>query len=130
MGFSIGWDNEEKTVVLQQYIDNVTKDDWYNMAQQSAEMLATAPHTVHIIIDERSADLTATSTDMRFLEKLVPPNEGVCVIVVPREKFLYKEMTKRLREKFIPDKQHDAYFVETIEDARQLLQEQFEVVYR
>ena len=129
MAYSINWDNEEKTVVLQQYTSNVSKDDWYQLAQQSAAMLATVSHTVHIIIDERNADLTATSTDMQYLEKLVPPNEGVCIIVVPQEKFLYKAMTKRLREQFFPNKQHEAHFVETIEDARKLLQEQFEVVY-
>jgi hypothetical protein len=100
MAYSINWDNEEKTVVLQQYTSNVSKDDWYQLAQQSAAMLATVSHTVHIIIDERNADLTATSTDMQYLEKLVPPNEGVCIIVVPQEKFLYKAMTKRLREQF------------------------------
>ena len=129
MAYSITWDNDEKTVVLQQYMPNATKDDWYQLAKESAQMLGTVTHTVHLIIDERNVDLSANSADMGYLEKRVPPNEGVCVMVVPRELFLYKDMQHRQREKLFPKSKHTSYFVETIEDARKLLQEEFGVVY-
>ncbi len=35
MGYLIQWDNQEKTVVLQQYIDNPVKTDLYALAEQS-----------------------------------------------------------------------------------------------
>jgi hypothetical protein len=129
MAYSITWDNDDKTVVLQHYMPNATKDDWYQLAKESAQMLSTVEHTVHLIIDERNVDLSANSADMRYLETRVPPNEGVCVIVVSRNLFLYKEMQKRLREQFIPKSHHEVYFVETVEDARTLLQKEFGVVY-
>lgn len=129
MLYSIQWDNEERTVVLQQYLPGATKDDWYEMARQSAQMLRTVPHKVHLIIDERNVDLVATSTDMHYLEKNVPPNEGVCVMVVPRSEFIYRTVKKRIRDRMFPNSHHEAYFVETVEDARKLLRDRFGVVY-
>ena len=129
MGYTINWDNDEKTVVLQQYTQGATKDDWYQMAQESAKMLGTVSHTVHIIIDERNVFLLANAKDMSYLEKLVPPNEGICIMVVSRYQFLYKTEAKKLREQFFPNSHHEAYFVETIDEARQLLQEKFGVIY-
>jgi hypothetical protein len=129
MGYIIQWDNAEKTVVLQQYTDDATKDDWYQMAQESARMLNSVPHTVHLIIDERNVNLVATAADMHFLEDLVPANEGTAVIVTSRMKFRYKQLSKKIREQILPGTSHEAHFVESIEDARKLLQEQYGVVY-
>jgi len=98
MGYSIQWDNAEKTVVLQQYTGEATKDDWYQMAQESARMLNSVSHTVHLIIDERNVNLVATAADMHFLEDLVPANEGAAVIVTSRLKFRYKQLAKKIRE--------------------------------
>lgn len=129
MGYSIQWDNEDKTVVLQQYSDDASKDDWYQLAQESARMLSSVPHTVHIIIDERNVNLVATAADMQFLENLVPPNEGTCVVVTSRFKFRYKKLSKRVREQILKDTSHQAHFVESVDDARKVLQEQYGVVY-
>ena len=57
MGYKIGWDNPEKTVVLQQYVDPASKDDLYRLAKESANLLKSVSHTVHLIIDlARKAD--------------------------------------------------------------------------
>ena len=129
MGYSIQWDNDDKTVVLQQYTDDATKDDWYQLAQESARMLNSVSHTVHLIIDERNVNLVATAADMQYLEKQVPANEGTAVIVTSRFKFRYKKLSKRIREQILPDTSHEAHYVESIEDACKLLQEQHGVVY-
>lgn len=131
MSYLIQWDNEEKTVVLQQYMKGATKDDWYQLAKESAQMLSTVSHTVHLIIDERNVNLVANAADMRYLEKNVPPNEGVCVLVVPRHQFFYKNIMKKLRERLFPMTypQHEALYVDSIEEARKLLQERFAVTY-
>ena len=79
MSHLIQWDNEEKTVVFQQYTDNPVKDDLYYLAEKSATMLNSVPHTVHLIIDERPIKLTLTSTDIKFLEKCPgQPRSGGC----------------------------------------------------
>ena len=52
MGYLIQWDNEEKTVVFQQYTGNPVKDDLYHLAEESALMLNSVPHIVHLIIDD------------------------------------------------------------------------------
>ena len=64
MGYLIHWDNEEKTVVFQQYTGNPVKDDLYHLAEESALMLNSVPHIVHLIIDERTIKLTLSSTDI------------------------------------------------------------------
>jgi len=128
MHYTIHWDNDAKTVVLQQYHQGATKDDWYQMARESAQMLGTVPHTVYLIIDEHHIEFDANSADMRYLEKQAPANEGACVIVVPRHQQLYKTIKKKIREKTVHN-EREAYFVETIDEARQLLKELFGVVY-
>ena len=69
MGHEIHWDNEAKTVVYQQYTGTPVKDDLYYLAEESAAMLNSVDHTVHLIIDERMIKLTLTSADIKFLEK-------------------------------------------------------------
>lgn len=129
MGHIIQWDNPEKTVILQQYTDTPHKDDLYQLARESADMLKSVDHTVHLIIDERSIDLTLTSTDMKYLEKLVPANQGAVVVVVKDSVFLYKNILLKLGRIIAPHAFGKTYFSREIEDARQLLQEKFKVVY-
>lgn len=128
MHYSIQWDNEDKTVVLQQYHQGATKDDWYQMARESAEMLGTVTHKVYLIIDEHHIEFDASSTDMRYLEKQAPTNEGACVMVVPQHQQFYKTVKKKIREQMVHN-EREAYFVETVDEARKLLQERFGVVY-
>lgn len=76
MGHFIQWDNAAQTVVFQCYTETPVKDDLYYLAEKSAVMLKSVPHTVHLIIDERTIKLTLTSADIKYLEKNVPPNQG------------------------------------------------------
>ena len=128
MAYKIEWDNEDKTVVLQQYIAPAEIEDLYHLSSESGKMLSSVDHTVYLIIDERQANLRPNAANMRYLERNIPPNEGAAVIVTSRFKFMYKRVLRTLREKLF-NTQHESHFVETLEDARKLLQELHGVSY-
>ena len=129
MGYQIEWDNEEKTVVFQQYTGNPIKDDLYHLAEQSALMLNSVPHTVHLIIDERTIKLTLSSADIKYLEKHVPTNQGIVVLIISKNGAVYKKLVQEIGKTLAPKAFKQTVFVTTIEEARQLLQEQFGVNY-
>lgn len=129
MGHTIHWDNTEKTVVFQQYTDHPVKDDLYQLAEKSAAMLLTVPHTVHLIIDERTVKLTFTAADMQYLEKNVPPNQGAVVMLVDKTNLSYKKFVQEFGRKVVHKVFDQPYFATTPEEARQLLQDLFEVHY-
>jgi hypothetical protein len=129
MGHIIQWDNEEKTVVLQQYTGGAIKDDLYHLAEESAAMLNSVPHTVHLIIDERNVRHNLNSADINYLEKIVPANQGVAMVIVEKSALTYKKMVQDMNKKLAPRAFDAAFFVSTLEEARALLQEQFDVHY-
>jgi len=129
MGYLIQWDNAEKTVVLQQYTDNPVKDDLYHLAEQSALMLKSVSHTVHLIIDEGTSKLTLSSADINFLERNVPTNQGTVVMVVSKSGQSYKKLMQNVGKTMAPKAFRQNFFVTTVEEARHLLQEQFKVSY-
>ena len=129
MSHNISWDNEDQTVVLQQYTDDASKDDLYYLAEKSARMLATVEHRVHLIIDERKVNLLLNSADVHYLEKQTPTNQGAVVVVAQRLKQKYKTAAQEMNRKFAPNAFGEPYFAETLEEARLFLQENFEVRY-
>jgi hypothetical protein len=129
MAHRISWDNAEQTVVLQEYLENASKDDLYLMAKESATMLATVEYQVHLIIDERNIQLTLNSADMRYLEKNVPPNQGYVIVIPPKGGLVFKKMTKNIGDKFAPKSFGETIFMETLEEAREFLKQQAGVVY-
>ena len=129
MGHLIGWDNEEKTVVFQQYTGIPFKDDLYQLAGESALLLKSVSHTVHIIIDEHNVKMNLNAADMKYLESLVPPNQGGVVIVVNKNNLSYKKFINDVGAKLAPKTFEQPFFATTVEEARQLLQTQFEVHY-
>jgi hypothetical protein len=129
MGHHIDWDNKDKTVVIQSYTTDSSKDDLYYLARKSADMLQTVDHTVHLIIDERNINLVLSSTDMKYLEKLTPKNQGAVVMVVQPTKLLYKTAVQGLGKIIGPNAFAQPYFVESVEAAREFLQNSFDVNY-
>jgi len=129
MGHMISWDNADKTVVFQQYTEAGSKDDLYSLAQESAQMLSTVEHTVHLIIDERNFRYFLNPTDMSYLEELVPKNQGAVVMIVLASKLGYKTSIQRIGHGIAPNAFAEPYFADSVEEARQFLQESFGVRY-
>jgi hypothetical protein len=129
MGHIICWDNADKTVVFQAYTEDASKDDLYHLARKSADLLNTVAHTVHLIIDERNIALVLSSTDMKYLEKMTPKNQGAVVMVVQGSKLAYKTAVQGLGKIIGPNAFAQPYFVDSVEAARQFLQDSFDVRY-
>ena len=129
MGHFIDWDNEDKTVVLQQYVGEATKDDLYQLATKSSKMLSAVEQTVHLIIDERRMNFVFNSADMAYMEKTTPKNQGACVMVVLEANLHYKTVVQKIGRRIGPNAFREPYFVTSIEDARAFLQDAFGVHY-
>ena len=129
MAHRVVWDNEDKTVALQEYLPGATKDDLYLLAKESAALLSTVSHKVHLIIDERNIQLTVNSADMRYLEKNVPPNQGDVVVVPAAGSLLFKKMMQNIASGIAPKAFSEPNFAKTVEEARELLQQQQGVNY-
>ncbi len=125
----IQWDNAEETVVLQQYLPGAVKDDLYQMVQESAAMIHSVAHTVHIILDESAIKLTLNSADLNFLEKHVPANQGAVVLIVSKSSQTYKRVVEDMGLKLAPRAFDNQLQATSIEEARQLLQDEFGVRY-
>ncbi len=110
MGYTIQWDNAEKTVVLQQYTSNAIKDDLYHLAEESSLMLKSVTHTVHIIVDERTIKLTLSSTDIKYLEKFVPPNQGAVIVVIGKNGAAYKKLIQNIGKALAPKAFKQTFF--------------------
>ena len=129
MGYSIQWDNEEKTILLQQFTDKPDKEDLYALARESANMLASVPHTVHIIIDEHGNRLHLNAVDIKLLENLVPANQGVVVMIVKESDLAYKKFLENAGKKLGPKAFKETSYASTLEEARHFLQDQFALHY-
>ncbi|GEM_PF-1078757 len=127
MGYHIGWDNEDKTVLLQQYTDPATKDDMYQLVRLSAEMLNLYSHMIHLIIDERNVDFIFTSADQAHIEKMLTKNQGAVMVVVQSHNLTYKTVSQQLYKR--PSTRNHPNFVQSMEEARAFLQENFGVSY-
>ena len=129
MGHNIRWDNEDKTVVFQEYTDGATKDDFYQLAQKSSAMLKSVRHTVYLIIDERKINLILEPSDLTYLQEHLPENEGTVVVVISRLRIKYKIAIQKLSKQLMRKTYDNTYFVESLEEARQLLQKVHHVRY-
>ena len=129
MGHRISWDNEDQTVVLQEYTDPATKDDLYHLAQKSAQMLHTVQHTVHLIVDERNIHFPFTPGDLVYLAEQEPENEGAAMVIVPPSKVAFKIAYQKLSERISRKSFVNTYYVGSLEEARQVLQDRFHVRY-
>ena len=129
MGHQIGWDNENKTVVLQAYADDASKEDLYHLVRKSAELLGTVKHTVHLIVDERKFNPILTQTDIAYIEKQMPENQGVVVVIVSSSHRKYKMAVLDLGQRMHLKTFSESYFADSLEHARQFLQEAFGVRY-
>jgi hypothetical protein len=129
VAYKIAWDNKDKTVILQQYLPGATKDDLYHLAQESADMLKSVEHVVHLIIDERNIRLSLSSSDLKFLERLVPTNQGVAVVIVPPQDLAYKLKFQEIGQLTAPKALSRPHFVLSMKEARTLLREHYSVRY-
>lgn len=79
----VGWDNEQKTIIRQQFFGDWTFEDYVTSSTELQRLTASMPHTVNVIVDYTESKtyprkiLAAAQT----LSRNFPVNEGVVMIV-------------------------------------------------
>jgi hypothetical protein len=86
-------------------------------------------HTVNLIIDESNINWTLNSADLKYLEQHVPANQGTAVIIVPKGNLPYKQVMQNVGRAVAPKAFDKPFFAESIEEAREFLQDNLDVKY-
>jgi hypothetical protein len=129
MGHTIRWDNDDKTVLIHEYVAPASKADLYELAEESAAILNKLNYEVHLIIDQRKFALMYDAADYTFLNKMRPINEGTVMLVVSPFKVKFAASFQELGRKIGQKTFVHAYSVDSIEEARRFLQEKHRVRY-
>ncbi len=123
MPITVQWANDEKTVLLESFADAWDLDDYTQMIDQAAELLASVPHIVDIVVDASRSRVPTTSLipAIRYGIQKLPPNQGVTVWVKLHTFFKTLIYTA---QKFSPRLAHSMFFVETLDDAFRVIADQ------
>ena len=122
MPFQVTWDDKEKTIVVQTYSGKVLVEDYYDAIDKSAELLSSVQHPVDLIMDtsEAKTDMKGFLTAASYANKKVPENQRL-VIVVAADRFM--QTMARIAGTIAPKAAENVYFVDTLEDARNVITE-------
>lgn len=132
MAIKVHWDNEAKTIIRQTFDGRWTWDDLYAALACVANMSASVSHRVDAIVDVSRADLIPGGSifnlnSKRHADKLASRsdlNRGTIVVVGANG--LMRTLYDTFRSLY-SDKATDVYFVQTLDDARALLNERLVV---
>lgn len=77
------WFNDDRTILLETFQGSWSVADYQAMVDQAAAMLATVPHTVHIIVDATTSGRVPVNiiSGITYAMKRVPANQGITVFV-------------------------------------------------
>jgi len=124
MPVEVIWDNDDKTIIRQIYRGITTTDDYFLATDCIYNMACLVPEkTVHVILDRREVRATPASlfTVLRYANDHLPPNLGVSVIVKPS---MFTRLLVDMGKRFAPKLTRVVYFTDTLEEARQIIQQQ------
>ncbi len=83
MPISVRWNEDDKRIVIQEFVGRWSLDEYYESAQIVVDEVKSQSHIVHVIGDLRKSSsvppglLGASS----FLERTTPANRGLIVVV-------------------------------------------------
>jgi hypothetical protein len=118
----IEWDNEEKTILRTTYEGNMLLEEYYRVTDETFEALSHVPHTVHTIMlrqNVRSVPATMSKV-LQYANKKTPPNLGINVIVGATTS---TKMIVKIGRVIAPKLAKEVYFANSLEEARQIIQE-------
>jgi hypothetical protein len=111
------WDNEEKTVLLHIYEDDVTLEDYHRIIDESYELISAQPHPVHTIMLRTNvkSQPAALLSVMRYANKHLPDNQGIRAIVgANRLTKILTDIGKTVFKNLV----ESLYLAEDLDDAR------------
>lgn len=118
------WDNSEKTVLLQTVTGGSLLEEFFRGMRDNAAMMATVPHTVHVIVDlsqaQGNAGIKDVLSSIRYSDGKIPSNQGT-VVLVGGSSFIQAVLSivRRLAPKAV-----SIHTVDTLAEARQLIAEE------
>ncbi|MBL8164446.1 MAG: hypothetical protein JNJ61_20830 [Anaerolineae bacterium] len=85
MPIMVKWANAEQTILLETFVGTWTLDEYCQMVDQAAALLATKAHIVHIICDFTSSQGIPGNAvaGIRYANEKLPRNQGGVVFINP-----------------------------------------------
>jgi hypothetical protein len=127
MPIQLFWDNDDKTILIQQYEGRWTVEDYYGLVDDFSVKCAEVPHTVHVIANLIGSSMPPGQmlSGIQYALKKYPPNTGVLVYVkMNRVMNMFLELARQLSPRFA----QFVYAADTLEEARQLIAEKSHLV--
>ena len=114
------WDNPEKTIIRQIYTGHVSTTDYKAVSLLSATMLNTVAHPVDvmIILNDVRPNIEGFLRGSHYANKIMPANQRLVVIV---NADVHLQGIVKMASKFTPKIAQQTQFVDTIEEAYQLI---------
>jgi hypothetical protein len=125
MTIEVGWENEEKTILIERFDGAWTWEEFYAAIQQAASMMAEVEHRVDVLADMIKADRPPSGTAMthaRNMMRLYPDNWGIMVIVA--NNLLITTSVNMFRRLFRANLGKKIHTAKTVEEAYVLIAEQ------
>ena len=85
MGVNVLWDNEEKTIIRQDYQGPWTWNEFFQACAQSAGMMREVTHRVDLVADLKQGIMPRSGSSISFARKVLndyPANWGGMIIIV------------------------------------------------
>jgi hypothetical protein len=123
MSFKIFWGNAQKTIIIHQYTDLLTLEDYHRCIDANAELLATVVHPVDLIIDVSTARISnqAFLSAGSHAERATPPNQRLIVAIqAPQHIRAIVNIGRTLFKRATAN----VHFVDTLEEAYRFIERQ------
>lgn len=119
MPIHTSWASAENTILLSEFGESWTLDDFHNMVDEMHRLISSADHPVHLISDfSRSKVSPAKLLSVgRHVENKSSANMGISVSVGANA--FIKALTTVAQRMFLKDSQ--LYFADTLEEAFQII---------
>jgi hypothetical protein len=120
MGVKLGWDNEEKTIILVEIDWPYTWDDLAATWQTITDMMRDQPQPVHLIVAGQTRQFPPGSplSNLRHIMRFEPPNLGLAILVTENR---FQAMINTILFKMSPRLNKNGHVVATLDEAYALV---------
>jgi hypothetical protein len=120
MPVQVIWDDESQTALRQIYSGHLKLEDYMAATDEFGRMARTVSHNVHSIMDRTEVLSTpgVMLPALRYANNNLPPNMGVRIII---KSSMFTRILVDLGRRVAPNLVKDVHFVNTVEEARQIV---------
>lgn len=124
MPVNVFWDNDEKTIIRAVYEGKLTAEDYYRAIDQVVDLMKSVSHEVHNIYHRkqiRSAPRNLLQI-MQYAQQRLPKNIGLRIVIGGNQ---VTRTFVNIGRVIAPHLTEGAYFVDSVEEAHQLIRQQW-----